>query len=307
MDVREKNMSTITALEIITQKTAESCSMFSGTASGSPRDFLDNRFVYVVLSPRAGGLSIGINLNPDKACNFNCIYCEVNRNEAPRESVIDADIVVTELRRTLETVLSGGLRERANYRTLPADLLKLRHLALSGDGEPTLCPQFSEIVEKAVHVRACGKFPFFKLVLITNASGLNRMEVQEGLRHFTMQDEIWAKLEAGTQEAMDRINQLHFPIETILANILELARQRPVIIQSLFPSIAGTGPSASEIDAYVARLSELKANGAQIPLVQIYSASRPSAHPQSGHLPLRALKEIAKKVREATGLKAEIF
>ena len=300
-------MSTIPTSETIAPKTAESRPMFSGTASGSPRDFLDNRFVYVVLSPRAGGLSIGINLNPDKACNFNCIYCEVNRNEPPRELLIDADVIVTELKRTLDTVLSGAIREREIYRALPADLLKLRHLALSGDGEPTLCPEFSNIVEKAIHVRACGKFPFFKLVLITNASGLNCKEVQEGLKHFTMQDEIWAKLESGTQEAMDRINQIHFPIETIMANILALARQRPVIIQSLFPSINGIGPSASEIDAYVARLSELKANGAQIPLVQIYSASRPSAHPESGHLPLRALKEIAKKVREVTGLKAEVF
>ncbi|MDB6037793.1 MAG: Radical superfamily protein [Verrucomicrobiales bacterium] len=300
-------MSTITALETIAPKTGASRPMFSGTGSGSPRDFLDNRFVYVVLSPRAGGLTIGINLNPDKACNFNCVYCEVNRNEAPRESIIDADIIVAELKRTLETVFSGALRERTNYRTLPADLLKLRHLALSGDGEPTLCPQFSEIVEKTIHVRACGRFPFFKLVLLTNASALDRKEVLSGLRHFTIHDEIWAKLEAGTQEAMDRIYQVHFPIETILANILALARQRPVIIQSLFPSIGGTGPSASEIDAYAARLNELKANGAQIPLVQIYSASRPSAHPESGHLPLRTLKEIARKVREVTGLKAEVF
>jgi wyosine [tRNA(Phe)-imidazoG37] synthetase (radical SAM superfamily) len=297
----------MSALEQIISKTAECGSMFSGTASGSPRDFLDNRYVYIVLSPRAGGLSIGINLNPDKACNFNCIYCEVKRNEPPRESVIDADTVVDELRRTLGTVLSGALRERENYRALPADLLKLRHVALSGDGEPTLCLQFSEIAEKVVHLRACGTFPFFKVVLITNASCLNGKEAQDGLRHFTLRDEIWAKLDAGTQEAMDRINQVQLPIETILANILALGRQRPVIIQSLFPSLGDTGPSASEIDAYTARLTELKASGAQIPLVQIYSASRPSAHPECGHLPLRSLKQIAKKVRETSGLKAEIF
>ena len=43
------------------------------------RSFEANRFVYPVLSRRAGGLSVGINLNPDKICNFDCIYCQVDR------------------------------------------------------------------------------------------------------------------------------------------------------------------------------------------------------------------------------------
>lgn len=47
---------------------------------GRPREFLGNRFVYAVISQRAHGLSIGINLNPNKACNFDCAYCEVNRD-----------------------------------------------------------------------------------------------------------------------------------------------------------------------------------------------------------------------------------
>jgi hypothetical protein len=96
-------------------------------------------------------------------------------------------------------------------------------------------------------------------------------------------------------------------IEKILVNILGLARQRPVIIQSLFPAINGEGPPASEIDAYVQRLKELKEAGAQIPLVQIYSATRPTSHPECGHLPLRNLFAIARRVRETSGLKAEVF
>jgi hypothetical protein len=44
------------------------------TAFGSPRDFLDNRFVYAVVSARARGLSVGINMCPDKNCNFDCVY-----------------------------------------------------------------------------------------------------------------------------------------------------------------------------------------------------------------------------------------
>jgi hypothetical protein len=124
---------------------------------------------------------------------------------------------------------------------------------------------------------------------------------------FTPRDEIWAKLEAGSQEYMDRVNRPDHPLKKTLANILFLARQRPVIIQSLFPSINGEAPPATEIEAYVQRLQELKNAGAQIPLVQIYSATRPTAHSECGHLRLRELSHIAQRVREVSGLKVEVF
>jgi wyosine [tRNA(Phe)-imidazoG37] synthetase (radical SAM superfamily) len=278
-----------------------------GTAFGCPRDFLDRRFVYTVISPRARGLSVGVNMNPDKHCNFDCVYCEVNRSEPSRDSRLDVPVMIAELERTLELVSSGGLRERPCYRTAPPDLLELRHVTLSGDGEPTLCPNFVKAVEAVIHLRARGRFPFFKLVLITNASGLDRPEVAEGLRLFTLRDEVWAKLEAGTQEYMNRVNRPDCPLEKILANLLFVARQRPVVIQSLFPSIGGEAPPVSEIEAYVRRLGTLKEAGAQIQLVQIYSATRPTAHSECIHLPLRTLSHIAQRVREVTGLRSEVF
>ena len=246
-------------------------------------------------------------MNPDKFCNFDCVYCEVNRAEPVREAHLDVGIMAGELESTLELVRCGRIRERSNYQRLPDELLKLRHVALSGDGEPTLSPNFAEAVQAVVHVRALGGFPSFKIVLITNASGLDLPEVQCGLKLLTLRDEIWAKLDAGTQEYMSAVNKTECAIEKILANILRLARQRPVVIQSLFPSLNGAEPPESEIEAYVERLKELKAGGAQIPLVQIYSASRPTLNPRFGHLSLRALSRIARRVREATGLTAEIF
>jgi wyosine [tRNA(Phe)-imidazoG37] synthetase (radical SAM superfamily) len=277
------------------------------SAFGCPCDFLDNRFVYTVISPRARGLSVGVNMNPDKFCNFDCVYCEVNRSEPARESRLDVGAMVTELERTLELVRSGGIRQRLGYQSLPPELLELRHVTLSGNGEPTLCPNFAEAVESVVHLRARGRFPFFKLVLITNASGLDRPEVAEGLSLLTGRDEIWAKLEAGTQDYMNRVNRTDVALEKILANILLIARKRVVVIQSLFPSINAEAPPPSEIEAYVQRLRELKEAGAQIRLVQIYSATRPTPHSECGHLPLRTLSAIAQRVREATGLKAEVF
>ena len=167
------------------------------TAFGCPRGFLDNRFVYVVISPRARGLSVGVNVNPDKGCNFDCAYCEVNRGLPPAVNHLDVDVMATELTDTLALVRSGGLRERPCYRNTPGELLELRHVALSGDGEPTLCPDFVEAVQTVMHVRARGQSPFFRIVLLTNASGLDLPAVQCGLKFFTSRDEIWAKLDAG--------------------------------------------------------------------------------------------------------------
>src|SRR6266699_4904516 len=95
------------------------------TAFGCPRDFPDNRFVYIVISPRARGLSIGVNMNPDKRCNFDCVYCEVNRLSLPKETALDVDAMEAELRDTLALVYSGRIGERPDYRLMPAELLAL--------------------------------------------------------------------------------------------------------------------------------------------------------------------------------------
>jgi wyosine [tRNA(Phe)-imidazoG37] synthetase (radical SAM superfamily) len=200
----------------------------------------------------------------------------VNRDKPARETVLDVAVMEKELERTLELVRSGQIRERWHCCNLPDELLQLQHVALSGDGEPTLGPNFVEAVERVVHLRARGRFPFFKLVLITNASGLDLAAVEEGLRLFTARDEVWAKLDAGTQDYMDRVNKPDCTLEKVLANILRFARQRPVVIQSLFPLLNGLEPSESETEAYVQRLKELQAGGAQISLVQLYSATRPA-------------------------------
>lgn len=276
------------------------------TAFGAPRDFLENRFVYAVVSPRARGLSVGVNMSPDKTCNFRCIYCEVHRNGEVRQQ-LDVDVMEAELRQTLAFVRSGRLRERPWYRALPDELLQLRHVALSGDGEPTLSPRFSEALQAVVHVRALCGYPFFKLVLITNATGLDLPHVQQGLKYFTRSDEIWAKLDGGTQAYVNRVNRSEVPLEKILSNILMIGRQRPVVIQSLFPAIDGEEPPLEEIEAYTQRLNDLKHAGADISLVQIYSAARPSANSNCTHLPLKVLSRIAQHVRQSTGLRAEVY
>ena len=277
------------------------------TAFGCPRNFLNNRFVYTVLLARARGLAIGINMNPDQLCNFDCLYCEVDRKRPAAERELNVDVMAEELEKTLFLVRSGRIREHTVYRELSDELLQLRHVALSGDGEPTLSPRFAEAVQVVVHVRARSPRSFFKLALITNGTGLDLRPVQESLQYFTHEDEIWIKLDAGTQQHMDRVNRSQVPLEKVISNIVLVARQRPVIIQSLFPLVQGEEPALEEIDEYILRLDDLKQAGARIALVQIYSATRPIAHPDCGHMPLKKLSHICQRIKSETGLRAEVF
>ena len=275
------------------------------TAFDRPRDFLGNRFVYAVISSRAGGLALGVNMNPDKRCNFDCAYCEVDRRVPPRETELDVDVMAQELRKTIAFIRSGRLVAHPAYHTLPAELLQLRQVAMSGDGEPTLAPNFIEALQALVRVRALGDF--FKIVLITNGTGLHHAQVLRGLDYLTNSDEIWIKLDGGTQSFLEKVNHTDVPLEKILDNILLVGRQRPVVIQSLFPAIHGEEPPFEEIREFALRLKELKAAEAQISLVQIYSAARPGVQSDWGHLPLRVLSQIAQTVRQVSGLKAEVF
>jgi histidinol dehydrogenase len=215
--------------------------------------------------------------------------------------------MAAELYGTFQLIQSGGLRRRARYAKLPDDLLQVRHVALSGDGEPTLSSHFLEALEVIVKLRAYGILPLFKTVIVTNTTALDQAGVQLGIRLLAGTDEIWAKLDGGTQDYLNRLNGATIPLEKILKNILLVARQRPVVIQSLFPAIDGEAPPTEEIRQYARRLKELKKAGADIPLVQIYSAMRPMARTGCGHLPLKKLSQIAKTVRRVAGLRAEVF
>jgi len=286
---------------------AESAGTSPAATAGWPRDFLGNRFAYVVVSQRAHGLSIGVNLNPDGHCNFDCVYCEVKRGPARQERPVDVNQLSKELTDLLHLASRDKLRELPRFRKFPAELLQLKSIALSGDGEPTLSPNFDQAVEAVLRVRS--QLPrFVKIALISNTAGLFLPHVQSGWRQLAQEDEIWLKLEAGTPKYMKRVNQpADMTLQNVMANILRVGRERPIVIQSLFPMLNQEEPEAGEIDGYIHRLQELMAGGAQISLVQIYSAHRPALNPRCGHLPLSRLSAIARRVREQTRLRAEVF
>ncbi len=276
-----------------------------GALLAQPRDFVGNRFVYAVITSRARGLSIGVNMNPDQKCNFDCTYCEVRRVPEKTGEHLDIGIMARELMHLVAMARSGRLRELKPFEKVPADLLELREVALSGDGEPSMVENFDEVVAEVLLIRKL--LGHFKIVLITNGTGLSRPAVERGLTMLDAPDEIWIKLDAGTGQFMKRINGTEVPIEAVHGNILGLGRLRPIVIQSLFCKREGHPPGEEEIDAYINRLSRLKVEGARISLVQVYSLTRKPARPGCKHLPLAELSRIARRVRREAKLNAEVF
>ncbi len=139
------------------------------------RVFEAKRFVYPVLSRRSRGISVGVNLNPDKICNFDCIYCQVDRTSHAETAFVELDGLLAELEDTLELVTSGEIFETEKFRGTPPALRRLNDIAFSGDGEPTTYRNFDEIVARVAAVKERRRgLTDVKLVLITNASMFHR-------------------------------------------------------------------------------------------------------------------------------------
>ena len=272
------------------------------------RSFETNRYVYPVLSRRAGGLSIGVNLNPDKICNFDCVYCQVDRSIPGATKIVDLSLLAAELGSMLESVSSGEIWRHVKFRDLPARLRTVHDIAFSGDGEPTTCRQFEAVVQVAADLKRAAGLERVKLVLITNASRLHREAVQRGLAIMDRnQGEIWAKLEAGTSSYYQQIDRSRVPFERILANITAAARVRPIVIQALFLRLAGEPPSVAELEAFCERLREILVAGGRISLVQVYTVARRPAERSVTALSDAEVDAITRMVSERTGLRAESY
>jgi len=288
-----------------------------------PRHWREFRLCYPVVSRRSKGLSLGVNLNPDRVCNFDCIYCEVNRQDfrpgknkvrlPPSGQVrplVNLDEASYELGQLLKLARSGAIWQEAEFSEVPPDLRRLNDIAFSGDGEPTTYPYFDKAVEMAIAARAAAGYAAeeVKLVLITNATQLQRTQVQAGLRLMDAANgEIWAKLDAGTAEYYALIDQTNLSYTRVLHNILETARQRPLNIQTCMMRVQGEAPSQAEIEAYCDRLAEIIAEGGQLKMVQLYTVARRPPNEWVTSLPDDALEAIAHRIRERTELPVETY
>ena len=273
------------------------------------RQFADFTFVYPVISRRARGLSIGINLNPDKVCNFDCVYCEVDRTMPGKVSKVDLNQMGDELKGMIHFVRDGGLAREPKFNELPSFITRnVKNIAFSGDGEPTLIHNFAECVQVVADVKRVEGLAKTRIVLVTDAAGLDKADVRRGLEIMDAHNgEIWGKLDAGTENYFNRVNRTTVQFDRILKNLTETARARPIVIQSLFLKIHGEAMPAGELDAYCDRLNEIMRGGGRVKEVHAYTVARPTPEPFAAKLSAEELNELAETIRRQTGLAVFAF
>jgi wyosine [tRNA(Phe)-imidazoG37] synthetase (radical SAM superfamily) len=272
------------------------------------RRWADNLYVYAVVSRRSHGVSVGVNLNLGKECNFDCLYCQVDRLVPPRVRRVDLARLAAELDAVLQAAADGTLYEAPPFNALPPAERGVRDIAFSGDGEPTTCPRFGEAVDIAVDARRRFALQATKIVLITDAAYLDRPNVREALAVLDGHDgEIWAKLDAGTEEYFEKVDRPNVALRRVLDNILQAARIRPVVIQSLWMKVDGQPPPDAEVQAYCDRLNELLAAGGRLKGIQVYTIARRPAEPSVSPLPDADLDRLAALVRSRVPAPVEVF
>jgi wyosine [tRNA(Phe)-imidazoG37] synthetase (radical SAM superfamily) len=272
------------------------------------RRWKDNLFVYAVVSRRSRGISIGINLNPNKACNFDCIYCQVNRNLPPTVQRVDLERVKKELDSILQAEQDGSLYEAAPFSALDSADRGVRDIAFSGDGEPTTYPHFEAAVRIAADARRRFGLDSAKLVLLTDAAYLHKPSIRAALIVMDENNgEIWAKLDAGSEDYFRKVNRPNVSLDRILDNILNAARVRPLVIQSLWFCIDGNAPPAEEIEAYAGRLHDLIAAGGQFKAVQLHTIARDPAEAGVSPISNDGLDQIASAIKSRVSISREVI
>jgi wyosine [tRNA(Phe)-imidazoG37] synthetase (radical SAM superfamily) len=272
------------------------------------RRFEENRFVYPVVSRRSEGISVGVNLNPDKVCNFDCIYCQVDRTTQSETQFVEIEQLLHELEETLKLAASGDLFRHEKFHNTPLQFRRLNDIAFSGDGEPTTYKNFDEIISACADLKRRLGLDAVKMVLITNASMFHRPHVQRGLVILDQNNgEIWAKLEAGTEDYFKLVDRTPIPFRQILDNITAAAKIRPLVIQALFMRVHGQPPSGAELEAFCDRLNEIKAAGGKLQLIQVYTVARRPAESFVAPLSDAEVDATVELVQGRTGLAAKAF
>ncbi|HSD60834.1 MAG TPA: radical SAM protein [Burkholderiales bacterium] len=268
------------------------------TRSEHSRDSAGLLYVYPVVSRRAGGVSIGINLNPNNACNWRCVYCQVpdlRRGRAPR---VDLARLESELRDFLEQVLRGPFMQER----VPAGARRLNDIAISGNGEPTTSRQFPEVIDLVGRLRGeAGVPPRVKLVLITNGSMAGRSEVQAGIaRMAQLNGEVWFKVDSATREGMLRVNGVRGNPEMVLVNLRAVVGLCPTWIQTCVFSLDGAPPDAVERAAYLEFVERCARERLPLQGVLLYGLARPSMQPEAARLaplPVGWLEDFAREIK----------
>ncbi len=262
------------------------------------RDIAGLRYVYPVLSRRAGGISIGINLNPNNACNWRCIYCQVPglvRGGAPP---IDPELLTQELLKLLDSIHTGRFFE---LHPLPQEQRRIMDVAFSGNGEPTSAREFGECVSHVGEVLSSAGLEELPLRLITNGSLIHLPRVQAALHRLAeLGGEVWFKLDSASDEGLERFNHAAGGIRRHLEALSNCCVLCPTWVQTCLFALDGHPPREEEFRAYLDALGSLLGEGVPLRGVLLYGLARPSCQPEAGRLSrlsLPVLEDYGERIR----------
>ena len=268
------------------------------------RDRAGLRYVYPVVSRRAGGVSVGINLNVNNACNWACLYCQVENLTRGGPPVIDLDLLESELAGFLDDALHGDFMQRQ----VAESERRLVDVAFSGNGEPTSADEFPDAVKIVRRVLEqyglAGKIP---LRLITNGSLLHRQRVQAGIQLIgETPGEIWFKIDRASAAGIAEVNQVPGDADRVQRNLRLCCGLAPTWVQTCWFAIDGKAPDLAERDAYCALLAPL---ASELAGIHLYGLARPSLQPAAPRLSRIAdqeLKNFAQEVEKKTGIRVVV-
>jgi hypothetical protein len=261
------------------------------------RDSAALRYVYPVVSRRAGGVSVGINLNTNNACNWRCIYCQVpdlTRGAAP---TVDLVVLENELRGFLNELLHGDFM----HSRVPEGARRINDIALSGNGEPTSSAEFVQVMAIIARVRREVALPeTVKTVLITNGSLLYRRPIQQGLRDMAkLNGEVWFKLDRASEAGIQRVNDIRISMSKVRDNLIAAISLCPTWLQTCWFALDGEPPLRQDEDDYLEFVSALLHDGHKPQGVLLYSLARPSLQAEAARLsalPAEHLQAFADRI-----------
>jgi wyosine [tRNA(Phe)-imidazoG37] synthetase (radical SAM superfamily) len=265
------------------------------TVTDHNRDIQGFKYVYPVVSRRAGGVSVGINLNTNNACNWRCIYCQVPDLKRGLPPPVDFDLLTYELRSMLKQIVQGDFMQ-----THVTEVYRhLEDIAFSGNGEPTSAKEFPKAISIVESIlKEFNLLNNIKVRVITNGSMIHKPAVLNGIKHLSqINGEVWFKLDGGTQEDILKINDVNINPDTHITHLALCAKNCPTWIQTCMFSYKGQVPTEAHLLAYLAQVEKVKDD---VQGVHLYGVARPSYQPEAIHiqqLPIHWLEALADRIR----------
>jgi len=260
------------------------------TTNDHSRDVAGLKYVYPVISRRAGGLSIGINFNVNNACNWRCVYCQVPNLILGSPPDLDLQLLQQELSGFLNYVMHGDFYEHFQIESTNRTI---KDIAISGNGEPTSLKNFdkalSVVGEIALQAGILGKINY---VLITNGSLIGQEKVRHALEQFKkFNGQVWFKLDSVTSEGRKTINHCKGSGNNFLHNLQITASICPTWLQTCVLKISGNAMFEKEKLAYLELLRTLKGSIA-LQGVLLYTLARPSLQPEANLIAKPSYEEL---------------